>query len=75
VADEADLLADLAVYLAAKARETSPVPPLVATLLGAPRLRVKANLRTRLDDMDELVGPLASQSVYVEVANPLAGLA
>jgi hypothetical protein len=25
--------------------------------------------------MDELVGPLASQSVYVEVANPLAGLA
>ena len=75
VADEGDLLADLAAYLAAKARETSPVPPLVATLLGAPRLRVKANLRTRLDDMDELVGPLASQSVYVEVANPLAGLA
>jgi siderophore synthetase component len=75
VADEAGLLADLAAYLAAKARETSPVPPLVATLLGAPRLRVKANLRTRLDDMDELVGPLASQSVYVEVANPLAGLA
>ena len=75
VADEGDLLADLAGYLAAKARDTSPVPPLVATLLGAPRLRVKANLRTRLDDMDELVGPLASQSVYVEVANPLAGLA
>ena len=74
VADEGDLLADLAGYLAAKARETSPVPPLVATLLGAPQLRVKANLRTRLDDMDELVGPLASQSVYVEVANPLAGL-
>ena len=46
----------------------------MATLLGSPRLRVKANLRTRLDDMDELVGPLASQSVYVEVANPLAGL-
>jgi siderophore synthetase component len=74
VADEADLLAVLAGYLAAKAQGSSPVPPLLATLLGAPRLRVKANLRTRLDDMDELVGPLASQSVYVEVANPLAGL-
>ena len=60
VADEGHLLADLAAYLAAKARETSPVPPLVATLLGAPRLRVKANLRTRLDDMDELGRPLDS---------------
>jgi siderophore synthetase component len=74
VADERDLLADLAAHLAAWARTHPPVPPLVATLLGSPRLRVKANLRTRLDDMDELVGPLASQSVYVEVANPLAGL-
>jgi RimJ/RimL family protein N-acetyltransferase len=75
VADEDDLLADLAGYLAATARDQVPVPPLVATLLGAPRLRVKANLRTRLDDLDELVEPLASQSVYVEVANPLAGRA
>jgi len=74
VADERDLLADLAAHLAAWARAHPPVPPLVATLLDSPRLRVKANLRTRLDDMDELVGPLARQSVYVEVANPLAGL-
>ena len=56
VADERDLLADLAAHLAAWAREHRPVPPLVATLLGSPRLRVKANLRTRLDDIDELVG-------------------
>jgi siderophore synthetase component len=75
VADERDLLAELAGHLAARAREHTPVPPTLATLLGAPRLRVKANLRTRLDDMDELVGPLASQSRYVEMANPLAGLA
>jgi RimJ/RimL family protein N-acetyltransferase len=74
VADEAGLLADLAGHLAASARGAGPVPPMVATVLGAPRLRIKANLRTRLDDMDELVGPMASQSVYVEVANPLAGL-
>jgi spermidine-citrate ligase len=72
VADEHQLLADLAGYLAAKADEAAPV---VGTLLGAAWLRCKANLRTRLNDMDELVGPLASQSVYVQVANPLAGLA
>jgi siderophore synthetase component len=75
VAGEDDLLAVLAGHLAARAREHDPVPPMLERLLGAPRLRVKANLRTRLDDMDELVGPLASQSVYVEVPNPLAGLA
>ncbi len=74
VADEHELLTDLAGYLAAKA-EAGPPAPVVGTLLGAARLRCKANLRTRLNDMDELVGPLASQSVYVQVANPLAGLA
>ena len=31
----------------------------------------KANLRTRLHDMDELTGDIASQSVYVRIANPL----
>jgi siderophore synthetase component len=75
LADERDLLGELAGYLAAAARASAPAPPLVATLLGAARLRCKGNLRTRLNDMDELVGPLASQSEYVEVANPLAGLA
>jgi siderophore synthetase component len=75
VADERDLLGELAGHLAARAGERRPAPPMLATLLGSPRLRVKANLRTRLDDLDELVGPLATQSVYVEVPNPLAGLA
>jgi spermidine-citrate ligase len=74
VADERVLLADLAGHLAARAREHTPAPPMLATLLGSPRLRVKANLRTRLDDLDELVGPLATQSVYVEIPNPLVGL-
>jgi siderophore synthetase component len=72
VADERELLADLAGYLADR---VDPAAPAVATLLGSARLRCKANLRTRLNDMDELVGPLASQSVYVQVANPLHGLA
>jgi siderophore synthetase component len=73
VADEADLLAVLAGHLARRAGEHAPVPPMLATLLGSLRLQVKANLRTRLADLDELVGPLASQPVYVEVPNPLAG--
>ncbi len=66
LADERDLLADLAAEL-----RSAPGSPLVRTLLGASRLRCKANLRTRLAGMDELVGPLATQSVYVEIDNPL----
>ena len=31
----------------------------------------KANLRTRLHDLDELVGDIATQSVYVTIPNPL----
>ena len=31
----------------------------------------KGNLRTRLNDMDELVGDIAEQSVYVTLPNPL----
>ncbi|GAA2448299.1 IucA/IucC family protein [Streptomyces macrosporus] len=45
--------------------------PLPALLLEAPTLRCKANLLTRLHGLDELVGPVDSQSVYVTVANPL----
>jgi siderophore synthetase component len=67
LAGERDLLADLAGHL-----RSAPDSPLVHTLLGARRLRCKANLRTRLAGMDELVGPLATQSVYVEIDNPLS---
>ncbi|UQA92696.1 IucA/IucC family protein [Streptomyces halobius] len=41
-------------------------------LLTARTLRCKANLATRLHGLDELVGPVDTQSVYVTVANPLA---
>jgi siderophore synthetase component len=37
----------------------------------APALHCKANLKTRLARMDELVGPLETQSVYLEIANPM----
>ncbi|GAB4286997.1 MAG: petrobactin biosynthesis protein AsbA [Oscillatoriaceae cyanobacterium] len=39
--------------------------------LAQPKLRCKANLLTRFHDMDELVGSLATQSVYVWLDNPL----
>lgn len=39
--------------------------------LRQPKLRGKANLLTRFHDMDELVGSVATQSVYVEIDNPL----
>jgi siderophore synthetase component len=41
-------------------------------LLNATTLRCKANLLTRAAGLDELVGELATQSVYVEIANPCA---
>jgi siderophore synthetase component len=45
--------------------------PLAAALLDAPTLRCKANLLTRVDGLDELIGPLEAQSVYVDVTNPV----
>ncbi|SDH83766.1 Siderophore synthetase component [Alteribacillus persepolensis] len=44
---------------------------LVQTLLHQKTLPSKANLLTRVHNMDELVGSLASQSVYTAVHNPL----
>ena len=41
-------------------------------LLASPTLHCKANLLTRLNGMDELVGPVATQSVYVDIPNPVA---
>ncbi|MCN9242512.1 iron transporter [Streptomyces sp. RY43-2] len=45
--------------------------PLPARLLDSPVLRCKANLLTRLHGLDELVGPVDTQSVYVTLTNPL----
>lgn len=44
---------------------------LLQNLLCLPQLRCKANLLTRFHDMDELVGPVSTQSVYVAIDNPL----
>ncbi|MEU1038767.1 IucA/IucC family protein [Streptomyces sp. NPDC005907] len=49
-------------------RSRSSLP---AYLLDSPVLRCKANLLTRLHGLDELVGPVDTQSVYVTLTNPL----
>lgn len=71
LADERLLLAALRRFLAA-GRTAATGSTLAARLLDSPTLRCKANLLTRLHGMDELVGPVETQSVYVTVPNPLA---
>ncbi|WP_134703825.1 IucA/IucC family siderophore biosynthesis protein [Ammoniphilus sp. YIM 78166] len=71
VADEKELLQELR-----KALETLEIPgaassALVTSLLTQDQLPCKANLLTRFHDMDELVGSLETQSVYVHIDNPL----
>ncbi|GGM09061.1 hypothetical protein GCM10010129_61150 [Streptomyces fumigatiscleroticus] len=72
LADERLLLAAFRRFLtdvaSAPGRRHSPLP---ALLLDSPVLRCKANLLTRLHGLDELVGPVDTQSVYVTIANPL----
>ncbi len=72
LADERLLLAAFRRFLGAAAsgpaRTRSTLP---ARLLDSPALRCKANLLTRLHGLDELVGPVDTQSVYVTIANPL----
>ncbi|MDX3234767.1 IucA/IucC family protein [Streptomyces sp. ME03-5709C] len=70
LADERVLLAALRGFLERAARTGRCGLP--ARLLEEPLLRCKANLLTRLHGMDELVGPVDTQSVYVTVPNPLA---
>ncbi|WP_399119485.1 IucA/IucC family protein [Streptomyces sp. KM273126] len=72
LADERLLLAAFRRFLAGAvtgpARLRTSLP---ALLLDSPVLRCKANLLTRLHGLDELVGPVDTQSVYVTIANPL----
>ncbi|MEV1025382.1 IucA/IucC family protein [Streptomyces sp. NPDC050264] len=71
LADERLLLAACRRFLSGAAtgpqRLRSPLPD---RLLQSPTLRCKANLLTRLHGLDELVGPVDTQSVYVTITNP-----
>ncbi|MEU8892995.1 IucA/IucC family protein [Streptomyces sp. NPDC048442] len=68
LADERVLIAALRQFLGKTADLGSTLP---TQLLETPTLRCKANLLTRLHGLDELVGPVDTQSVYVSIANPL----
>jgi siderophore synthetase component len=72
LADEADLLTAVRRLLRRVGAEHPRARGVVDTLLDAQTLPCKANLLTRMDGLDELVGPLATQSVYRPVPNPLA---
>ena len=65
VADEAALLGVLRGFLARSGG------PFAERLLTAPTLPCKANFLTGVDGRDELVWDVATQSVYVEIPNPL----
>lgn len=70
--DEEVLLRDLARRLDHERRRGGRYPAsLLDRLLDDDRWPCKANLRTRVHDMDELVGDISTQSVYVTVPNPL----
>ncbi|WP_326768246.1 iron transporter [Streptomyces sp. NBC_01591] len=68
LADERVLIAAFRRFLGSAAALGSPLP---THLLEKPHLRCKANLLTRMHGLDELVGPVDTQSVYVTIANPL----
>ncbi|MGW2014136.1 IucA/IucC family protein [Streptomyces sp. NPDC001927] len=68
LADERVLLAGFRQFLTSATSLGSPLPH---RLLEAATLRCKANLLTRLHGLDELVGPVDTQSVYVTITNPL----
>ncbi|GGE30170.1 petrobactin biosynthesis protein AsbA [Pullulanibacillus camelliae] len=55
----------------AACHEQHPESQLLDRLLHAQTLPCKANLLTRLHNMDELVGSLDNQSVYIQMPNPL----
>ncbi|MGW1025898.1 IucA/IucC family protein [Streptomyces sp. NPDC002577] len=72
LADEKLLLAAFRQFLRDVARGPQGLcTPLPEQLLDSPVLRCKANLLTRVHGLDELVGPVDTQSVYVTIANPL----
>ncbi|MFF5337343.1 IucA/IucC family protein [Streptomyces sp. NPDC013181] len=70
LADEQLLIDAFRRFLKSVSGLGSPFP---AHLLSNPRLRCKANMLTRLHGLDELVGPVDTQSVYVTITNPLHG--
>ncbi|TXL91949.1 siderophore biosynthesis protein [Streptomyces sp. IB2014 016-6] len=72
LADEGDLLRVLRARLERLRAAEPGAKALLDLLLDAPLLRCKGNYLTCVDGLDELVGDVESQSVYVDLTNPLA---
>jgi len=73
--DELVLLRDLRDVLERERARGARYPAtLLDRLLDDATWPCKANLRTRIGDLDELAGDFAAQSVYVTIPNPLRGL-
>ncbi|GGO91787.1 IucA/IucC family protein [Wenjunlia tyrosinilytica] len=71
LADEGDLLRVLRGVLE-RLRTTEPAAAgLLDLLLDAPVLRCKGNYLTCVDGLDELTGDVHTQSVYIDLPNPL----
>ncbi|MFP3986135.1 IucA/IucC family protein [Streptomyces sp. E11-3] len=72
LADEGVLLRSLRGTLE-RLRSTEPgARGLLDLLLDSPALRCKGNYLTCVDGLDELVGDVHTQSVYIDLPNPLA---
>jgi siderophore synthetase component len=71
VADEIKLLEELRSALQSIKVPEESSSNLISSLLLEKKLPCKANLLTRFHDMDELTGSLETQSVYVQIENPL----
>lgn len=72
LADELVLLGDLRAVIEDERSRGGRYPAtLLDRLLDDATWPCKGNLRTRIRDLDELVGDIADQSVYVTIPNPL----
>lgn len=71
LADEADLLRVLRRALERLRAAEPAAEGLLDLLLDAPVLRCKGNYLTCVDGLDELVGDVHTQSVYIDLPNPL----
>ncbi|MGN9842645.1 IucA/IucC family protein [Nonomuraea sp. H19] len=71
LADEGDLLRVLRAALERLRASEPGAKNLLDLLLDAPVLRCKGNFLTCVDGRDELVGDVRTQSVYIDLPNPL----
>jgi siderophore synthetase component len=74
--DETTLLGDLKALLAGERERGGRYPAtLLDRLLDGATWPCKGNLQTRMHDLDELAGDIDARAIYVELLNPLHGVA